>query len=193
MIAFVGLGNVGPEYAATKHNLGFWVVDELVRRWNLVWRPGRGDYLFAEEAGLTRVVVAKPTSGMNHSGVAVREIREHWELAMSDLYVIVDDVDLPLGTMRIRPFGGDGCHRGMESIIRSLGTTQFPRVRMGIGTEEQMRPAELYVLKLFRKADEPLAREMTVSGADAVESILSVGLGKTMNRYNRTAVMRKGR
>lgn len=205
MIVFLGLGNVGSEYDRTKHNLGFWVVDELAQRWNLTFRPGKGDYIYAEcsfpegfvsvggdpserihmPERTSQLVLAKPTFGMNRSGIPVREIKEFWSLSLSDLYVIVDDVDLPLGAIRIRPRGGDGCHRGMESIIYSLGSTHFPRIRIGIGTEEQMRPAEHYVLKPFRKKDESLALEMVKRGADAVESILSVGLESTMSRFNR--------
>lgn len=187
MIAFIGLGNVGSEYAGTKHNLGFWVADELSHRWGAPFRPGKGDLLAAEAspANRSQVLLVKPTCGMNRSGRALKEIEEIWRLSSSEMHVIVDDVDLPLGTIRIRPQGGSASHRGMESIIYSLGTTQFPRIRIGIATDDHMRPAERYVLKPFRKKDEVLAREMAVRGGDAVESILSVGLEKTMSQYNR--------
>ncbi|MEE9167039.1 MAG: aminoacyl-tRNA hydrolase [Candidatus Neomarinimicrobiota bacterium] len=187
MIAFVGLGNVGSEYASTKHNLGFWVADELAQRWRIPFRPGKGDYLMAEAtpAGSSRVLLVKPTCGMNRSGKALKEIEEGWSLSSKELHVIVDDVDLPLGTIRIRPGGGSASHKGMESIIYTLGTTQFPRIRVGIGTDEQMRPAERYVLKPFLKKDKALAQEMVIRGADAAEAILSVGLEKAMAGYNR--------
>jgi len=93
-------------------------------------------------------------------------------------------VDLPLGKLRIRPKGGDGCHRGMESVIYHLESTRFPRLRYGIATEDKLRPAEKYVLKYFRKKDQVLADEMVVKTADAVESILRIGISKTMNKYN---------
>ena len=182
MIVFIGLGNVEDHYAGTKHNFGFWVVDELVRRRNLAFRPGKGDYVYARSDD---VVWVKPTSGMNRSGIPVKEVQAHWQIDLTDLHIIVDDVDLPLGTMRVRPAGGDGCHRGLESVIYQLGSTDLPRIRMGIGTEEQMRPAEDYVLKPFRKKDQPLAEEMMIRGADAVESILTKGLEKTMAEFNR--------
>ena len=190
MIAFIGLGNVNSRYTRTKHNLGFWVMDKLAQQWKLPFRPGKGDYVFARSSiskggKAKNVLLAKPTAGMNVSGIPVKEIRDHWGISLSNLHIVVDDVDLPLGTIRIRPRGGDGCHRGMESIIFCLGDTHFPRIRVGIGTEEQMRPAEKYVLKPFRRKDESLALEMVERGADAVESILSVGLEKTMNLYNR--------
>lgn len=192
MIGFIGLGNVGTEYAATKHNFGFWVVDELVRRWGLSFRPGRGHYVFAQHDFLSpgeddsgiALVVAKPTVGMNKSGIGVKEIQAAWDLGLSDLHVIVDDVDLPLGTLRIRPKGGDAAHKGMASVIYHLGSTLFPRVRMGIATSERLRPAEDYVLKPFRRKDEPLARDMVTRGVEAVESILVRGLEKTMSEFN---------
>ncbi len=183
MIAFVGLGNPGSQYADTKHNAGFWVVDELARRWNLNFTPGKGDYVFAQTKN-GKVLLVKPTSGMNVSGNAVIDIRDRWNLLEKEIHVIVDDVDLSLGTVRIRPGGGDGCHRGMESIIYRLGDNKFPRIRYGIGTNENMRPAERYVLKPFLKEDRSLAEEMVAVAADAAEMILYQGLNQTMNRYN---------
>jgi len=183
MIAFVGLGNPGNEYADTKHNAGYWVVDELARRWKISFKPGKGQYLYSQESR-RNVILVKPTTGMNVSGVALKDILQNWDVNLEDLFVIVDDVDLPLGKLRIRPKGGDGSHRGMESVIYQLGNTQFPRLRYGIATEEKLRPAEKYVLKSFRKMDHVLANEMVVKTADAAESILSIGLSNTMNKYN---------
>ena len=185
MIAFIGLGNVGDRYARTKHNFGFWVVDEIARRRNLSFSPGKGDYVYAESPSGDGTLLVKPTSGMNVSGVPVNDIRNQWAINLSNLNVIVDDVDLPLGTMRIRPRGGDGCHRGLESIIYHLESKEFSRVRMGIGTDEEMRPAEAYVLEPFRKDDQPLALEMVQRGADGAEGILINGLEKTMAEFNR--------
>ena len=183
MIAFIGLGNPGNEYADTKHNAGFWVVDELVRRWRISYKPGKGQYLYSEKIK-GDVLLVKTTTGMNGSGIGVKDILKHWNVSLEDLYIILDDVDLPLGKLRIRPKGGDGCHRGMESVIYHLGSTRFPRLRYGIATEDKLRPAEKYVLKSFRKKDQVLADEMVVKTADAVESILRIGISKTMNNYN---------
>ena len=149
MIAFVGLGNPGDKYATTKHNAGFWVVDELARRHNLQFKPGKGPYVFAQHSR-REVLLVKPTTYMNHSGDAVKDIAHRWNMLPADIHVVVDDVDLPLGAIRIRPKGGDGCHRGMENIIYQLRSDQFPRIRLGIATDENMRPAEKYVLKPFR-------------------------------------------
>jgi len=183
MICFVGLGNPGNDYANTKHNAGFWVVDELARRWKINFKPGKGEYLFAEEFR-TNSFLVKPTTGMNVSGIAVKDILNKWEVNLSDIHIILDDVDLPLGKLRLRPKGGDGCHRGMESIIYHLGNAQFPRLRFGIATNDTLRPAEKYVLKSFKKKDQVLANEMIVKAADVAESIINEGLSITMNKFN---------
>jgi PTH1 family peptidyl-tRNA hydrolase len=114
----------------------------------------------------------------------VKDVANLWDLLPSDVHVILDDVDLPLGSIRIRPKGGDGCHRGMESIIYQLQSDQFPRLRLGIGTDENMRPAEKYVLKPFRSDDELEAEAMVKHGADALANLLVRGLNHTMNHFN---------
>jgi len=183
MIAFIGLGNPGDKYANTKHNAGFWVVDELARRQKLSFKPGKGSFVFAQHTRREALLV-KPTTGMNRSGNAVKEVAKLWDILPSDIHVILDDVDLPLGSIRIRPKGGDGCHRGMESIIYQIQSDQFPRVRLGIGTDENMRPAEKYVLKPFRSDDELESEAMVKQGADALENLLVRGLNHTMNHFN---------
>jgi len=183
MIAFVGLGNIGAKYANTKHNAGFWVLDEFSRRQKLSFKPGKGDYVYAQHQRREALMI-KPTTGMNLSGTAVKEASHRWNLLPADIHVILDDVDLPLGSIRIRPKGGDGCHRGMENIIYHLRSDQFPRIRLGIGTSENMRPAEKFVLKPFRVADELEAESMVKRGADVLENLLVRGLNHTMNNFN---------
>ena len=183
MISFVGLGNPGDKYQNTKHNAGFWVLDELSRRWKTVFKPGNGEYFFVENK-TQNILLIKPSTGMNSSGIAVKDIIKKWKINLSDLHIIFDDVDLPLGKIRLRPKGGDGCHRGMESVIYHLGKNQFPRIRFGIATNDRLRPAEKYVLKSFNKKDQLLANEMIVKAADAAESIIFNGMAKTMNQYN---------
>ena len=183
MIAFIGLGNSGSRYQKTKHNAGFWVIDEWAERHNLHFKPGKGQYLFAQSKE-DEVILVKPILGMNNSGVAVKEIMRNWSLNNSDLHLIIDDVDLPLGKIRVKPKGGDGCHRGLENIIYHLNSNKFPRIRFGIGSEENMRPAEKYVLKPFKKEK---LKDVEVSIDKAVEvldSIIKSGLGHTMNHFN---------
>ena len=183
MISFIGLGNPGNKYENTKHNAGFWVLDELSRRWKTTFKPGKGEYFFMEEKS-RNILLIKPTTGMNNSGIAVKDIVKNWNINLSELYLIIDDVDLPLGKIRIRTKGGDGCHRGMESVIYHLGNNRFPRIRFGIATDDKLRPAENYVLKSFNKKNQVLASEMIVKTADAVESIIHNGVVKSMNLFN---------
>jgi PTH1 family peptidyl-tRNA hydrolase len=184
MVVFIGLGNIGDEYSSTKHNAGFWVVNELAKRMNIAFKPGKGDYVYAEDRN-KNIVLVKPTTGMNRSGLAVRQVLDNWNIDLEDLYLIIDDVDLSLGTLRIRPSGGDGCHRGMESVIYQLNENKFPRIRFGIKADDHTRPAEKYVLKPFRKQDQQLAEEMVLRTADAIFSILNNGLNRTMSEFNR--------
>ena len=121
---------------------------------------------------------------MNNSGMIIKSLIAKWNLKLENLFIIFDDVDLPLGKIRIKPSGGDGCHKGMESIIYRLGTNSFPRIRFGIASGTNLRPSEKYVLKNFRKEDQIVANEVIVKISDAIESIIKDGLSKTMNQYN---------
>ena len=182
MIAFVGLGNPGNKYADTKHNAGFWILDEMASRYKISFKPGKGDYVVAIKPN--KFLLFKPTTGMNNSGKAVQDISNSWNLITKDICIILDDVDLPLDVIRIRPRGGDGSHRGLESIIFSLNTNEFPRLRFGIGTDEKMRPAENYVLKPFNSNDQKTSSGAVKKAADALDSIIFNGLDKTMNIFN---------
>ena len=182
MIAFVGLGNPGNKYADTKHNAGFWILDEMASRYKISFKPGKGDYVVAIKPN--KFLLFKPTTGMNNSGKAVQDISNSWNLITKDICIILDDVDLPLDVIRIRPRGGDGYHRGLESIIYSLNTNEFPRLRFGIGTDEKMRPAENYVLKPFNSNDQKTSAGAVKKAADALDSIIFNGLDKTMNIFN---------
>lgn len=184
MIAFIGLGNTGNEYAKTKHNAGFWSIDEFAIRNNLSFKPGRGCFVFSQIKS-KQVVLAKPTTGMNKSGIAVREIMDYWGILQSEIVVIIDDVDLPLGKIRIRPKGGDGCHRGLENIIYQIGTREFVRMRLGIAEpSKETRPSEKYVLKPFHKDNQKEVDLMTQQSVDAMEYLLVNGLNQTMSKYN---------
>ena len=180
--AFIGLGNPGEKYALTKHNAGFWILDEMASRYKISFKPGKGDYVIASKSD--KLLLFKPITGMNSSGEAVRDISDSWDLMAKEIFIIIDDVDLPLGSLRIKPKGGDGSHRGLESVIYSLHTNEFPRLRFGIGTNEEMRPAEKYVLQPFRSDDQLTALEAVKRAADAIDSILFNGMEKTMNRVN---------
>ena len=183
MVAFIGLGNPGNAYAKTKHNIGFWVVNKFADRHNLSFKSGKGEFVYTRFKS-KKILIVKPTTYMNKSGLAVKNIVEFWNLLPEDTYVIVDDVDLPLGTIRIRKKGGDGCHRGMKNIIYHLQTSEFPRIRLGIGTDEVMRPAEEYVLKPFSSKYETEVEIMLKKATDAIDTLLVRGINYTMNHFN---------
>ena len=183
MIAFVGLGNVGGQYKWTTHNAGFWVIDEFARRKKLVFIPAKSEYVFTTHKS-KQIILVKPTTGMNQSGIAVKSIIGKWSLLISDIYVITDDVDLPLGSIRIRPKGGDGCHRGLENIIYNLKSNVFPRIRLGIAGSDYRRPSEKYVMKPFNDEMGLDAKIMVNRAADAMQSIITRGLNRTMNQFN---------
>ena len=184
MIAFIGLGNIGDEYANTKHNAGFWSIDEFAIRHNMSFKPGQGGFIFSQNKS-KKVVLIKPTTNMNKSGIAVKEIMDYWGIAPSEIVVVLDDVDLPLGTVRIRPKGGDGCHKGLENIIYHIRTKEFTRMRLGIAEPlKETRPSEEYVLKPFHKDNHEEVDLMIQQSVDAMEHLLSYGLSQTMNKYN---------
>tara|TARA_Y100001970_G_C14236227_1_gene861964 strand:- start:3073 stop:3630 length:558 start_codon:yes stop_codon:yes gene_type:complete len=184
MIAFVGLGNVGDQYSNTKHNAGFWALDEYAKRNKMVFEAGNGQYVYAKRKN-NKVLLVKPTTMMNKSGIAVKEVMDHWCLLPSDVFVVFDDVDLPLGAIRIRPQGGDGCHKGLENIIYQIQTNQFPRMRLGIAVfSEDVRPSEKYVLSPFNGDSKKEADVMIGTCADAMQNILMHGLNQTMNHFN---------
>jgi len=186
MRLIVGLGNPDPEYQWTPHNLGFMTVDELANRAAIrVERPeakalvGRGK-LAGEE-----ILLAKPQTYMNLSGISVRELLAKYELDVSDLLVMWDEVQLPLGTIRIHPDGSAGSHNGAKSVIGGLGTQEFARLRLGCGPEHRLSSRREYVLRPMKKAELEVAAEMIDEAGNAVEMILKEGLDAAMTRYNR--------
>jgi len=190
MYLVVGLGNPGPEYAWTRHNVGFRVVDGLASRLKIqVAKPlckavtGR-----AALAGRT-VVLAKPQTYMNLSGQSVAALLNWFKLPLSGLVVIYDDIDLPPGKIRVRSRGGHGGHRGMESIIEMTGSGDFQRVRIGVGRppHPDFEVAD-WVLGRFPEAEEALAGKALERAAEAVLALIVEGSGAAMNRYNRDEV-----
>jgi peptidyl-tRNA hydrolase, PTH1 family len=186
MRLIVGLGNPDPEYQWTPHNLGFMAVDELADRGSIrVERPegkalvGRGK-LAGEE-----ILLAKPQTYMNLSGVSVRELLAKYELEPADLLVMWDEVQLPAGTFKIHPDGSAGSHNGAKSVIGSIGTQQFARLRLGCGPDHPVGSLRDYVLRPMKKPELEVASEMLGQVGDAVELILTQGLDAAMTKYNR--------
>src|SRR4029077_12481677 len=186
MRLIVGLGNPDPEYQWTPHNLGFMAVDELANRATIrVERPegkalvGRGK-LAGEE-----ILLAKPQTYMNLSGISVRELLAKYELDVGALLVMWDEVQLPLGTIRIHPDGSAGSHNGAQSVINALGTKEFARLRLGCGPDHPLNSRREHVLRPMRKAELAVAAEMIDEAGNAVEVILKEGLDAAMNKFIR--------
>jgi len=181
----VGLGNPGLAYRRTRHNFGFLAIDELGDALNiqvkkLKFKAMIGEGRFSD----SKVILVKPMTFMNESGKAVAPLVRYYKLPLSNLLVIHDDLDLPLGMLRLRPGGGTSGQRGMASIITELGTQDFPRMRLGISRPPgQMDPVD-YVLKDFLPSEHELMKIVLRTAVEASQTFISEGLTKTMNKYN---------
>lgn len=187
MKLIVGLGNPGIEYQFTPHNLGFLTIDRIAGNMGIEVRNRQCRALTARSAIAGEpVVLAKPETYMNLSGLSVRElVAEHQVDVTRDLIVIYDELDLPLGAMRIRQRGSSAGHNGLESILGALGTDEFLRIRLGIAPDRKLGDSVKYVLTPFRKAQEMVVDEVLDKAAQAVEIILKEGPAAAMNRFNR--------
>ena len=187
MKLIVGLGNPGIEYQFTPHNLGFLAIDRIANNLGVEVRHRQCRALTARAviAGQP-VILAKPETFMNLSGLSVRElVAEYQADVKSDLIVIYDELDLPLGTIRIRQRGSSAGHNGMESILGALGTDEFLRIRLGVAPDRKVTDGVKFVLTPFRKAQLKVVDEVLDTAAEAVEVILKEGPAAAMNRFNR--------
>lgn len=198
MKLIVGLGNPGEKYQKTRHNVGYMVAEQFLKDaepiektvWDnenkfksdiaaIDWQP--------KEHPLERVILVKPKTYMNNSGMAISLIKEFYKIDNNDIWVIYDDIDLPIGSFRIRQGGGAGGHRGIESIIASLGNGDFWRFRMGVGRPDKSlstKGVDDYVLGTFSREERGKVRELIKRGAKAIETALEKDLQTAMNRYN---------
>jgi PTH1 family peptidyl-tRNA hydrolase len=186
MRVIVGLGNPGVEYAWTPHNMGFLVVDKLAEQANIrVTRPESKSLVGVGKIAGHEVVLAKPHTMMNLSGLAVGELIRRAACEPSDVIVLCDDIALPWGMIRVRERGSAGGHNGLKSVIGSLGTMEFLRVRLGVQPAEMRGDLREYVLRQIRRDEEDLVTEEIELGAEAVKVILAEGVPSAMNRFNR--------
>jgi peptidyl-tRNA hydrolase, PTH1 family len=186
MRLIVGLGNPGPEYQWTPHNLGFLAVDEIANRASIqVARPEGKALVGRGKVQGTEVVLAKPQTYMNLSGISVRELLRKYELEPEDLLVMFDERDLPWGMIRIGERGSPGTHNGAKSVTHALGTPRFARLRLGCGPDHAVSDLAAYVLRPMKKAELEVAAEMVASAADAVDLLLAQGIAAAMNKFNR--------
>ena len=184
MKIIAGLGNPGKEYENTKHNVGFLTIDILAEKYDIKVNKIKFKGLIGEGMiGTEKVILVKPQTYMNLSGQCIREIVAFYKLDMEDLVVIYDDIDLPMGNLRIRKKGSAGTHNGMRSIIYDLQDDGFPRVRVGIGGERKGDLAN-YVISGFSGDDRKLIEEAIVKAADAVTCLVEDGVDRAMVDYN---------
>jgi PTH1 family peptidyl-tRNA hydrolase len=186
MKLIVGLGNPGRRYRATRHNVGWEVIDRLARRWRTVVTVEDGWSLVGRAAVEgRRVLLAKPQTYVNVSGVAVADLRRRHRIPVEDLYVVVDDLDLPLGRIRMRARGTHGGHNGLRSVIEALGSEEFPRLRIGIGRPpEGVEPAE-FVLTRVSDDERPVLDAALHRAVEALEVAVTEGPAAAMNRSNK--------
>ena len=187
MKLIVGLGNPGIEYQFTPHNLGFLAVDRIAEQCGVVVnnRHCRAQTARAR-IGDEELVLAKPETFMNLSGMSVRELVEKYEVQpASGLVLLYDELDLPFGALRVRPRGRSAGHNGVESVMSALGTQEFTRIRMGVAPDHPVADGAKYVLAQFKKAQYPVVDEVLDAAAEAVKVILADGVQAAMNRFNR--------
>lgn len=196
MKLIVGLGNPGGQYTDTRHNIGYMVVDKLAReigRGALVWQQDTKRQALVAKVG--DVVIVKPITFMNNSGIAVSSLAGFYKIAPDDVWVIHDDIDLPLGKIRIRKGGGTAGHNGIESILKHLGTDVFLRFRLGIGrgkedikksSDQHLRHRVIidFVLSRFTRSEAGSLKHLVKHGQEAVRIALTDGIDKAMNRFN---------
>ena len=183
----VGLGNPGREYRDTRHNVGFMVADEIARRHGLTFAMAPSqvpDAFVAKRYGAIPVLVAKPLTFMNRSGDAVAALARYYDIAAGDLLIVVDEVALPFGRLRARARGSAGGHNGLKSVIERLGTTEFPRLRLGVGRGDARRDLADHVLSKFEPDEQSALGEFLTRAAEAAEMFAAEGIAKVMNTYN---------
>ena len=180
----IGLGNPGRQYAGTRHNVGFDVLDVLAGRHRLEWESAPADALMARWRAAS-ALLAKPLTFMNLSGHAIGELLRFYKIEAPDLFVIVDDANLELGRLRARPSGSAGGHNGLKSIISGLGTEEFARLRVGVGRGDSRRDLADHVLAKFDPDERIEVAEAVGRAADAAELFVTEGMTPVMNRFNR--------
>ena len=182
----VGLGNPGADYARTRHNAGFLVADRLAERWRAGWTYEKkfNARLASAQRNGRRVLLCEPQTYMNSSGEAVGAVAAFYRVPLNALLVVVDDADLPLGELRLRPGGSSGGHHGLESVERHLGTREYARLRIGIGRQSGEREITGYVLGRFGSTEAALADRVLSVATEQAESWLEAGIQKAMSQFN---------
>ena len=185
MFLIVGLCNPGDQYQMTRHNVGSMVLEHMAEKWGKKFKKGKGPYVIFEKTVASKsVIFARPTTYMNNSGRAVADLCLRYGVKLSHLLLIVDDLNLPLGKLRLRKMGSDGGHKGLESIINWLNSDAFVRLRLGIDLNDIETDASEYVLSPFISTELPIVNDMIERGCKVVVDFVRRGIDWTMNHYN---------
>ena len=182
----VGLGNPGADYAKTRHNAGFLLVEKLASQWQAGWNNERkfvARMAKADHSG-KKILLCEPQTFMNLSGEAVAAVQQFYQLPLEKILVVVDDADLPLGEIRLRPDGGSGGHHGLDSVAQHLGSKKYARLRIGIGRKNEARQITGHVLGKFSADESGLLEKVLDRAADQIECWLTAGLQKAMSQFN---------
>ena len=183
MYIIAGLGNPGKEYASSRHNAGYMAVEYLAGKLNTKLNKLKFNSVYGDTSiNGEKVMLVKPVTYMNKSGIAIAEIVKFYKISTSNLIVIYDDIDIPLGALRIRPSGSAGTHNGMKSIVDSIGS-EFPRIRIGIGRNEEMDLAD-FVLQRFSSNEKDIVTPIIEKAAEAAVEIIENGIDSAMQKYN---------
>lgn len=185
LFIIVGLGNPGREYEGTRHNTGFMVMDRLAEKYKIEVKKQKCKALLGQgEIEGEKVLLVKPQTYMNLSGQAVAEVVNFYKEDLENLVIVFDDIDLPVGKLRIKERGSAGTHNGMKSIVSSLGTTEFKRVKVGIGKQMPGEDLANYVLGTFQKEERDLLADAMENAVGAIETMIREGVSAAMNRFN---------
>jgi peptidyl-tRNA hydrolase, PTH1 family len=177
-----GLGNPGAEYDGTRHNIGFAVVDRLATEWGLTWQHEKRWHLLWAKG--ERAILVKPTSYMNRSGEPIQAIAQFYKITPTEMLIVLDDMDLPLGRLRLRPDGGTAGHNGLESVIVQFGTEEIPRLRVGIGAAPKEESVD-HVLGRFFEEERPIVEKTVARAVEAVKWSIDKGVLSAMNLFNK--------
>lgn len=185
MYLIVGLGNPENEYARTRHNMGFDTINIIANKYKIEMNRTKFNAIYGSGTiNNEKVILVKPQTYMNLSGTAVREFVNFYKLEQKDIIIIYDDMDIEKGTMKIRKRGGPGNHNGMKSVVQELVTTDFPRIRVGIGTPEHKNEAINYVIGHISDEEYEILQTGVEKASKAVEEIIKSGIDTAMNKYN---------
>lgn len=185
MYVVIGLGNPGKDYTNTRHNVGFDTIDILSRRNKIDLNKIKFKAVYGEgKIGNEKVMLVKPQTFMNNSGISVRELFQFYKVPVENIIVVVDDIDIDFAAIRVKKKGSAGSHNGLKSIIYHLQDENFPRVKVGIGKKHPNQDLADFVLSRFSKEEKPAMDESLLTAAEAVEKIICEGIDSAMNKYN---------